>query len=168
MKSFWARFASLLLIAGLVIYYQSVTVTRTHADEVTELQNQIEEAKAETAKYKAIAEANSEASASSASKTNSANSSESEGDFVDGVYTGEAQGYGGPIDVSVSVESGKIASITVTSHANEDASYYSMAESVVDEIINQQTTAVDTVTGATFSSAGIINAVADALQEAVK
>lgn len=153
-----------MLVVSVVTCYQSVTVSRTQADTIAELQNELNEAKNEVEEYKALA-----ASGGSKSKETAASaSSETEGGFMDGVYTGEAEGYGGPIDVSVTIESGKIASIDIISSENEDASYFNTAKAVVDKILSEQTTAVDTTTGATFSSAGIINAVADALEQAVE
>lgn len=164
MRSFWAGLAGLMLVVSVVTGYQSVTVSRSQADEIAELQNELNETKSQMEEYKALAASGG----TKAQAASSAASSETEGGFRDGVYTGEAEGYGGPIDVSVTIEGGKIASIDITSSENEDASYFSTATAVVDEIINQQTTAVDTTTGATFSSAGIINAVADALEQAVE
>lgn len=155
-----------MMVVSLVTYYQSVTVSRTQADEIASLQTELNETKNELEEYKVLAA--SGGTKSQSSSTSSSASSESEGGFMDGVYTGEAEGYGGPIDVSVTIEGGKIASIDIISSENEDASYFSTAKAVVDEIISQQTTAVDTTTGATFSSAGIINAVADALEQAVE
>ncbi len=155
-----------MMVVSVVTYYQSVTVSRTQADEIASLQTELNETKNELEEYKILAASGGTKSQSSSASSSA--SSESEGGFMDGVYTGEAEGYGGPIDVSVTIEGGKIASIDIISSENEDASYFSTAKAVVDEIISQQTTAVDTTTGATFSSAGIINAVADALEQAVE
>ncbi len=155
-----------MMVVSVVTYYQSVTVSRTQADEIASLQTELNETKNELEKYKILAASGGTKSQSSSASSSA--SSESEGGFMDGVYTGEAEGYGGAIDVSVTIEGGKIASIDIISSENEDASYFSTAKAVVDEIISQQTTAVDTTTGATFSSAGIINAVADALEQAVE
>ena len=51
-------------------------------------------------------------------------------------------------------------------HQGEDSAYLSQAESVIDSILSAQSTDVDTVSGATFSSTGILNAVDDALGKA--
>ena len=48
----------------------------------------------------------------------------------------------------------------------EDSAYLSQAESVIDSILSAQSTDVDTVSGATFSSTGILNAVDEALGKA--
>lgn len=82
---------------------------------------------------------------------------------TDGTFTGTAQGYGGSITCSVDIENGYITSVTVLDHAGETEPYYSMAASQVQSIVDEQTTAIDTVSGATLSSAGILNATTQAL-----
>ena len=86
--------------------------------------------------------------------------------YKDGTYTGEADGYGGTIQVEVTLASDEITSINVVSAPGEDSAYLSQAESVIDSILSAQSTDVDTVSGATFSSTGILNAVDDALGKA--
>ncbi len=83
--------------------------------------------------------------------------------FEDGVYIGTGNGFRGATNVTVTVENGEITDITVNSY-NDDEKYFSRAESgVVSAIIKSQSTDVDAVSGATFSSNGIKEAVADAL-----
>ena len=50
-----------------------------------------------------------------------------DGAYKDGTYTGEAQGFGGPVDVEVIVENGMISEINITSAQKEDGAYLSMA-----------------------------------------
>ena len=50
----------------------------------------------------------------------------------------------------------------------EDAAYFDAASSLLDTILEEQSTDVDTVSGATFSSNGIIHATEDALRKAEK
>ncbi|MCD8053114.1 MAG: FMN-binding protein [Lachnospiraceae bacterium] len=88
--------------------------------------------------------------------------------YQDGIYEGEGTGFGGTITVSVTVEDGLIADITVLSAAGEDTAYYNTAQSVLDDILEAQSTEVDTVSGATFTSGGLIEAVSDALGKAVE
>lgn len=86
--------------------------------------------------------------------------------YKDGTYTGTASGYAPNLTVDVTVSGGKITNIEIVSH-NESPGFYERAfETVPEEIISSQSTDVDTVSGATFSSKGIINAVEDALQDA--
>ena len=86
--------------------------------------------------------------------------------YVDGTYTGSAAGYGGTITVSVTISDGEIASITIVSAAGETSSYLASAKSVISSILSAQSPNVDTVSGATYSSNGIINAVKAALKQA--
>ena len=93
-------------------------------------------------------------------------SDDSENVYKDGTYTGSAQGFGGTITVQVTLASDEITDIQVTSAPGEDSAYLSQGEGVISSIISAQSTDVDTVSGATFSSTGIINAVVDALGKA--
>lgn len=89
-----------------------------------------------------------------------------ESTWADGTYTGSGTGFRGTISVQVVVEDGVITSITVLSYSDDD-SYFSKAQSgVISSILSNQTTNVDTVSGATYSSVGIINAVRSALNQA--
>ena len=83
----------------------------------------------------------------------------------DGVYNGSASGYGGEIRVKVTVSNGKISDIKVESHS-ETPEYYDRCYGIIPSIISSQSTNVDGVSGATFTSNGIKAAVADALKSA--
>lgn len=88
------------------------------------------------------------------------------GSYIDGTFSGTGMGYRGNISVSITIKNGKITSISVT-ESRDDSKWLSRAESgVIDAIVASQTASVDTVSGATFSSEGIIDAVADALSKA--
>lgn len=84
--------------------------------------------------------------------------------FVDGTYEGVGVGYAGHIKVKVIVEDSKIVSIEVTEVEADDGPFVSKAKGVIDSILEYQTLDVDTVSGATFSSKGIIAAVRNALE----
>ena len=85
------------------------------------------------------------------------------GIYTDGTYEGSGTGFRGEIKVSVVVKNGNISEITVLSH-QEDEEYFQKAyQKVIDEMITQQTTQVDGASGATYSSNGIMEAVANAL-----
>ncbi|MCR5835130.1 MAG: FMN-binding protein [Lachnospiraceae bacterium] len=88
------------------------------------------------------------------------------GKYKDGVYYGEAKGYGGIIKVLVTIKSEKIDCIEVTDHSSETESYYKTAEKIIPRILKAQSPNVDTVSGATYSSNGIKNAVISALNKA--
>lgn len=87
--------------------------------------------------------------------------------YVDGVYTGSAEGFGDLIEVQVRVSGGKISEITVLDASAETPSYFQDAISVISAMTQSNSPNVDTVSGATYSSAGIINAVKDALKNAL-
>lgn len=84
---------------------------------------------------------------------------------TDGVFTGTAQGYGGAVTTQVTVENGYITAVEVVDHSGETEAYFSQAEPLTGAVVDAQTTAVDTVSGATFSSAGILNSASAALQQ---
>ena len=86
--------------------------------------------------------------------------------WKDGTYEGTAQGFGGPITVQVTIKDGKIKSIKIKSAANETASYFNKAKKLTKTMVKKQSTNVDAVSGATFSSNGIIRATRNALDKA--
>lgn len=104
----------------------------------------------------AEAQAQAEATAAARSGTRGAYA-------TDGTFEGTAQGYGGPVASRVEIKDGYIESVEVVDHAGETPAYYSQAETLTQKIVDAQGTAVDAVSGATFSSAGIINGVNEAL-----
>lgn len=85
--------------------------------------------------------------------------------YKDGTYYGSATGFAGPIKVKVVISGGKIASIEIVS-TSDGSSYISKASVITGKIVSSQSTNVDTVSGATYSSVGIINAVRNALAQA--
>ena len=87
------------------------------------------------------------------------------GTYRDGTYTGTGTGFSGPITVQVVIEGGKIKDITVVS-STDDSPYLQNASALLKQIVALQSTNVDTVSGATYSSVGLISAVRDALQKA--
>ena len=86
--------------------------------------------------------------------------------YRDGVYTASAQGFGGPITVQVTIANDTITDIEILSHEGETTSYFSRARRVVSAMLETGTPDVDTVSGATYSSTGILNAVKSALKKA--
>ncbi len=89
------------------------------------------------------------------------------GQFIDGTYTGSAAGYHGETSVSVTVANGYISEIGVLSTGDDQEFFNQAKSSVIPSIINTQSVGVDTVSGATFSSNGIIGAVKSALSSAL-
>ena len=140
MKEFWIRVVSLVAIVMLLLGYNSVLTAREKDDEIARLKAQVE------------------------SSAGSTEESEESG-YKDGTYEGEAEGFGGPISVSVTVEEGKLTELNILSAEKEDGAYLSMAKEIIPTIIEQQTWDVDTISGATFSSTGIKNATQQALEK---
>lgn len=121
-------------------------------------------------------ETSSETSSNTSSDTSEINVSGTAGEQLslsfsgamlnDGTYTGSADGFKGTIKVSVTVKGGAVTSVDVVSQS-ETPKYWSRAKALLDTIVSEQSLEVDAVSGATFSSKGILCAVYDALEEAV-
>lgn len=145
-KTFIIRTINLILIVVALFGYQSVTTTRVKEEQQLYAEYQ-----------QVLADANQMQEQEAAGNT-----------YKDGIYDGAADGFGGEIEVQVEVEDGKIQRIEVTSARGEDTAYLTMSEQVIDRIMESQQLEVDTVSGATYSSTGIKNAVKNALEEAVE
>ena len=188
-QNFIMRILCLLLILAAVVGYNSMQEKDTQAQESqevaaltkrvekleeqnTEMLSALEEAakNQEAAIAQAQSDAKDNAAKEDAEEADTADAEEesddSENVYKDGNYTGSAQGFGGAITVQVTLKDDEITDIQVTSAPGEDSAYLSQGEGVISSIISAQSTDVDTVSGATFSSTGIINAVVDALGKA--
>ena len=147
MHRFWIKTCNLILVVALLFGYQAVVQSRAQKETIAELEYELQQ------------------------KTVSGQPEEADGadsPYADGTNTGEAQGYGGTVAVELTVENGKITDLTITSAEKEDTAYLDAASAVIDSILEQQSTDVDTVSGATFSSNGILHAAEDALRKAEK
>lgn len=144
MREFWVRLESMLAIVGVLLGYNSVLDVRAKEDEIARLSAQVA--------------GNGQSDSGNGGSTN----------YKDGTYTGEADGFGGTIQVEVKIEKSKIAEINVISAEKEDGAYLSMAKDIIPKIIDAQSADIDTISGATFSSTGIKNASEQALEKAVK
>ena len=190
-QNFYMRVISVLLVIMAVLFYNSSMKAEENEKEITALtdkvdtlQNQqiyilsamqyiytsrVQNQTASAADTAADSDTTDSASAdSSEADDNTTDDITTDSDYVykDGTYTGEAEGYGGTIQVEVTLAGDEITSINVVSAPGEDSAYLSQAESVIDSILSAQSTDVDTVSGATFSSTGILNAVDAALGKA--
>ncbi len=85
----------------------------------------------------------------------------------DGVYQGSGSGLMGNIVVEVTVAGGKITAIEVLEHGETPSYFEDAYPATPDRIIEAQNLDVDTTSGATASSEGIIGAVRDALEKAL-
>lgn len=84
-------------------------------------------------------------------------------DVSDGTYYGTGTGFAGKIKVAVTVKDKQITAIEIVENEADDDIFFSRAKGVIDKIISGQTLEVDVVSGATYSSNGIISAVKNAL-----
>lgn len=195
-QNFYMRVISVLLVIMAVLFYNSSMKAEENekeiaalTDKVDTLQNQqsellsaletiytsrVQNQTASAADTAADSDTTDSVSTDSASADNSeadnntTDDTTTDSDYVykDGTYTGEAEGYGGTIQVEVTLAGDEITSINIVSAPGEDSAYLSQAESVINSVISSQSTDVDTVSGATFSSTGILNAVDEALGKA--
>lgn len=139
MKNFVIRTGSLIIIVLMLFGYNEVLNVREKDEQIAKLQ---------------------------ASQDVSDQIAESQSSYTDGTYEGEGTGFGGPVDVKVTIENGQIQNIEITSAEKEDGTYLDTAKSIIPQILDAQTPEVDVISGATFSSTGIKEAVADALEKA--
>jgi DMSO/TMAO reductase YedYZ heme-binding membrane subunit/uncharacterized protein with FMN-binding domain len=118
-------------------------------------------AKAQTVGSDAMEEEITETS-ETATLTDIESETNTEETYSDGIYTGKAMGMNAMITVSVTVENGEITDVVIES-SREDEPYLSDSLTVIGDILNTQSTEVDVVSGATYTSGGIIDAVKAAL-----
>ena len=190
-QNFYMRVISVLLVIMAVLFYNSSMKAEENEKEITALTDKVDTLQNQQSELLSALEtiytsrvqnqtASAADTAADSDTTDSASADSSEADdnttddittdsdyvYKDGTYTGEAEGYGGMIQVEVTLAGDEITSINVVSAPGEDSAYLSQAESVINSVISAQSTDVDTVSGATFSSTGILNAVDEALGKA--
>ena len=103
MGEFWTRAISLVAVIVCLTGYNTVLDKREQAEEkLKEQQAELEQEQSGNAAEEATEVA-----------------------YKDGTYTGEAQGFGGPVEVEVIIENGKISEINITSAEKEDGRYHS-------------------------------------------
>lgn len=86
--------------------------------------------------------------------------------FKPGTYTAEADGRNGVVKVEVTFSENKIEDIKIVSHIETQGLGDTAMDKVKEEILSNQTLAVDTVTGATVSSNALLQAVEDCVKQA--
>ena len=140
MKTFWIKAAAVSVIAIVMFMYQAGAHSNARMNEVVnELKSQLEE---------------------------SAEKKQSAGLYKDGAFEGTGTGYKGEIKVRVTVSSGNITEVEILEN-KDDHAYFQLASELTKDIVEKQGTGgVDTVSGATFSSNGILEAVSNALEGA--
>ena len=138
-------------MGGILLNYNHVLEARQKDEQILELTAKLADAKAHI-----------EAETQDQQETDSALL------MQDGVYEGEAQGFGGTVKVEVSIENGSLTDVQVVEAAGEDNAYLSMAKDLIPAILEAQNAQVDLISGATFSSTAIREATAQALEKAVQ
>lgn len=166
MNGFKVRTASLLAVLCILFGYNKVLDNREKEEEYARLRAEVDALEEYIQGIQEIAAANLEEGIPEEGDQDAVLNEA--GVYTDGEWEGSAQGFGGPVAVKVTVEQGMIADITLVSAEKEDQAYLSMAEDVIPAMIEAQSADVDTVTGATFSSTGIRDAAAQALEKAEK
>lgn len=150
MQEFWVKTVCTLLIIGILLGYNATLDRREKKDEIAKLKAEVETLQLASSLQKEKAQ------------------EEETGGYNDGVYQGTASGFGGDITLEVTVENHQITDMEIISAPGEDSAFLSMAESIIPDMIEEQSAEVDTVSGATFSSTGIREAAAAALEKAVQ
>ncbi|MDO5425420.1 MAG: FMN-binding protein [Eubacteriales bacterium] len=89
-----------------------------------------------------------------------------EGAWKDGVWEGEGKGFLGTVRVEVTVAGGRIEEVKVTGYEDDPDYFVSAGAKIPKAVVEAQSTQVDAVSGATYSSKGILEAVEDALEKA--
>ena len=136
MRNFVIKAANATLVVGLIVWFSMWAAQAQEADAAVQKQIQEAERTANRGPY-----------------------------ATDGAFLGTAQGYGGPVAVRVAIENGYIDSVEIVSAENEDAPYLDQTRRLLSDVVNANTSAVDVVSGATFTSAGILNGATEALQK---
>lgn len=86
--------------------------------------------------------------------------------YKNGEYTGTGEGLNGKIEVSVRIEDNEIAEVVVLSHEETPSIAESAIEKIKSRMVESNNPEVEIVSGATYTSDGLIEAVTDALKNA--
>lgn len=84
--------------------------------------------------------------------------------LTDGIYTGSADAFRGDVEVQVTVEKQKVTDISILSYCDTEEYFFRAAPAVIEQMKAEQSLNVDAVSGATYSSNGVIHAAANALE----
>ena len=85
------------------------------------------------------------------------------GSYTDGTYTGTGNGFRGKIDVTVTIKNGNISDVQVQDYEDDATYMQSVIRELIPKVLKEQSTEVDTVSGATYSSKGLLKAVDQAI-----
>ena len=172
------RIVITLFLSAAIIYSLSLTtkVTKIKVNETINIEMQNDKNNSNSRSRSANnslnntsngSDSNNKATGSSSgSLTSSANAATAKNSssttFKDGTYYGSGKGYKGMVKVKVLVKDGKINSIDIVENV-DDPEYFNSAKAVIDSVLDKQSTNVDVISNATFSSNGILDAIDNAL-----
>lgn len=189
-ENFWLRCLGFLLVAAVLVLYNFISESYEQKEQIEALTSQVsqlqeqqeelmtawkeygekmEQEAARLASQQAASTAVSTEAAETGDTAEAAEETENEQEdlfYQDGTYTGEGQGFGGTVTVEVTLKADQMTAIEVKSAPGEDSAYLSQAKQLIPTVLEKQTTDVDAVSGATFSSNGILSAIEDALGKA--
>jgi polyferredoxin/uncharacterized protein with FMN-binding domain len=86
--------------------------------------------------------------------------------YLDGTYQGKGEGFRGEVTIELTIFEGKIADIVVVSYEDDDKYFERAARAILTDVKEMQDGNVDAVSGATYSSQGILEAIRKALLQA--
>lgn len=152
MRLFMIKLVNLVLVGAVLFGYQSYA--RERAAQRADYEQRQADADAAWAEA-----AEEEAQNQDKAETGTAG-------YADGVYKGSGDGFGGEIQVEVKVEHGRIAAVEILSARHETPEYLDAAQALTEDIVKAQSADVDVVSGATYSSKGILSAAEEALSAA--
>ena len=187
-QNFYLRLIALLLIIMAVFFYNGTMKDKEQEQNIADLTAKVESLEDQQTELLTAIQENYEEQKNTANSKDSSDSDEKKSDskktstkedseedtaedssdnvYKNGTFEGSGTGYGGTITVQVTLQDDTITDVSVTSAPGEDSAYLAQGENVISSIISEQSTDVDTVSGATFSSTGILEAVNDALTKA--
>lgn len=187
-QNFYLRLIALLLIIMAVFFYNGTMKDKEQEQNIADLTAKVESLEDQQTELLTAIQENYEEQKNTADSKDSSDSDEkksnskktstkedseedtaedsSDNVYKNGTFEGYGTGYGGTITVQVTLQDDTITDVSVTSAPGEDSAYLAQGENVINSIISEQSTDVDTVSGATFSSTGILEAVNDALTKA--
>lgn len=177
-QNFYLRLIALLLILMAVFFYNGTIKDREQEANIAELRAEVETIQIQQEEIlAALEEAYEERKAAESQADEKVDSQETEDEdpeedeesenyYQNGTFEGSGTGFGGTITVQVTLKDDTITDITVVSASGEDSAYLAQAQNVISTVLDEQSTDVDTISGATFSSTGILEAVNDALAKA--
>lgn len=148
MRIFLWKMGNLCLLCCILFGYQNISGKRSR--QINAYEKKVKQAKEEV----------------QAGETVNSPGAEKGTRYEDGVYEGSGKGFGGEIEVQVVVQDGSIQSVKILSAKEETPEYLKSARALLDTVVQEQTPDVDTVSGATLSSNGILEGIRQALKQA--